>query len=68
MAEGGFGTAVPHGPHGLKEPRGIVASGSVFQLPATSARMGASFEAASRRLETRGGWELLCDRFRRPTP
>jgi hypothetical protein len=45
----------------LKEPRGSAASRKpalslskgIFQLSATSVRMGASFEAASRRLRTR---------------
>ena len=53
-------TAVPRGPH-AEEPRGSVASRSIFKFAATLASMGAFFEAASRRLEARGGWEYRND-------
>jgi len=62
--EGGPEEAAPHGPH-AEEPRAGAASRSILQLSATSVRMGASFEAASRRLRTRWSAATTTRKWRR---
>jgi hypothetical protein len=61
---GGPAEAAPHGPH-AEEPRAGAASRSIVQLSATSVRIGASFEAASRRLRTRRSAATTTRKWRR---